>query len=91
MQTQTPTVAEILQSIGFLSPPNPATSSAAAKLLLESKYQDLEISRWECQLEVNAPEMHTYSLHEEVLAEAALALDLSEEHRANMVLARCPQ
>ena len=36
-------------------------------------YQDLEMQRWVCNVEAAAPEVHTYSLHEGVLAEAALA------------------
>ena len=37
------TIAEILQACGFLLPADPLRSSAAAELLMETHYQDLEI------------------------------------------------
>ena len=88
LQPQLLTIAEIIQSCGYQLPPDPERTSAVAEILLESHYQDLEIQRWVCHVETAAPEVHTYSLHEEVLAEAALALELPAEHRTKMVLAR---
>jgi hypothetical protein len=91
LKLQLLTIAEILQACGELLPPDPERSTAAAELLLEKRYQDLEVRRWDMHLETTAPEVHTYSLHEEVLAEAALAVELLAEHRTKMVLARCLQ
>ena len=45
LQPQLLTIAEILQACGSLLPADPLRSSAAAELLLESHYQDLEIQR----------------------------------------------
>ena len=75
------TIAEILQACGLLLPPDPDRSSAAAELLLEPHYQDLEIQRRARHVGAAAPEAHTYNLHEEVLAEAASALELRAEHQ----------
>ena len=75
------TIAEILQACGLLLPPDLDRSSAAAEILLESHYQDLEIQRWICHVEEAAPEVPTYSLHGEVLAEAALAVEQQYGHR----------
>ena len=79
LQPQLLTIAEILQACGLQLPPDPDRSSAAAELLLESHYQDLEIQRWVCHVAEAAPEVHTDSLHEEVIAEAALAVELRAE------------
>ena len=67
------TIAEILQACGLQLPPGPDKSSAAAELLLESHYQDLDIQGWVCHVEEAAPEVHTYSLHEEAIAATASA------------------
>ena len=68
LQPQLLAIAEILQACGLLLPADPLRSSAAAELLPESHYQDLEIQRRVCHVEAAAPEAHAYSLHEEVLA-----------------------
>ena len=49
LQQQLLTIAGILQTSGFMLPPDPDKSSAAAELRLESHYQDLEIQRWGLQ------------------------------------------
>ena len=82
------TVAEILQACGVLLPPDPGRPSAAAEILLETQYQDLEILRCVGLLETDAAEVHTYSLGSEVLAEDALALEAPFEQMTKMMLAR---
>ena len=81
LQPQLLTIAEILQACGFCLPADPPRSSAHAELVLEAHYQDLFIQRFVCQVETCAPEVHTYSLHDEVPAEAALILELRAEQR----------
>ena len=82
------TIAEILQSCGFRLPVDHLRSSAAAEVLLETQYQELEILRFKPLLETEAAEVHMYSLHEEVLAEEASALEGPAEQMTKMMLAR---
>ena len=84
-------IAEVLQILGFVLPPDPARTSAETGLLLEEHYQNLTIMRFTCTLETEAPDVHVYSLSDEVDAEEAMALELTPEARTNMVLARCLQ
>ena len=81
------TIAEILQSCGFRLPVDHLRSSAAAEVLLETQYQELEILRFKPLLETEAAEVHMYSLHEEVLAEEASALEGPAEQMTKMMLA----
>ena len=69
------TIAEIIQACGLLLPPDPDRSSAAAELVLEARYQDLDIQRFKCQFDKRAPAVHTYRLSGEVLAEAAMTAE----------------
>ena len=85
------TIAEILQACGLLLPPDPDRSSAAAELVLEARYQDLDIQRFKCQFDECAPEVHTYRLSGEVLAEAAMTAEQKEGQRTKMMLARTLQ
>jgi len=81
--------AEILQTLQAIDlPPDPERTAAHTELLIETHYEHLEILRCTCTLEPAAPEVHMYHLDGEVNAETALALELSAEHRAKMVLAR---
>ena len=82
------TIAEILQSCGFWLPVDHLRSSAAAEVLLETQYQELEILRVKPLLETDAAEVHMYSLHDEVLAEEASALEGPAEQTTNMMLVR---
>ena len=85
------TIAEILQACGLLLPPDPDRSSAAVELVLEARYQDLDIQRFTCQLDECALEVHTYRLSGEVLAEAAMTAEQKEGQRTKMMLARTLQ
>ena len=88
LQPQLLTIAEILQACGFVLPVDPLRSSAAAEILLETQYQELEILRYKPLLEIEATEVHMYSLHDEVLAEEASALEAPFEQMTKMMLAR---
>ena len=92
MQQQLLSIAELLQTIGGVPlPADPARTAAQTEVLLESNYEHLEILRYSCVLEPAAPDTHVYTLENEVHAEVALALELGEDSRTKMVLARCLQ
>ena len=92
MQQQLLTLAELLQTLGGIDvPPDPDRNAADLELLLEAHYQDLEVMRYKCTVEVAADEVHMYSLDTGVHAETALSMDLTVEHRTKMVLARALQ
>ena len=91
MKLELLTIAEIVQACGFNLPPDPERSSAASELLLEARYQNLEIERFVPLLNSDAEEVHLYSLGEGQNAEEALALKLAPAHRTKMVLSRCLQ
>ena len=78
-------IAEILQLIGFALPPDPARTSAATELLFEAHYQQQYIVRLNFIVILEAPEVHVYSLSDEVGAEEAMALELAPEARTKMV------
>ena len=88
LKPQLLSIAEILQSLGFALPPDPDRTTAETELLLEPQYLQLTIRRCTCTLVTEAPQVHVYSLTDEVDAEHALALELQQESRTNMVLAR---
>ena len=58
---------------------------------MEAHYQNLEVERFVCTVEPDAPQVHVYSLDEGENAEAALAVELPPDHRTKIVLARCLQ
>ena len=69
-------IAEILQIIGFALPPDPARTSAATELLFGTHYHQLHIVRLNCTVISETPEVHVYSLSDEVDAEEAMALEI---------------
>ena len=91
LRPQLLTLAEIVQILGFTLPPDPDRTSAKTELLLELHYQNLHIARFTCTLQPEAPEVHVYSLSDEVDAEEAMALELTPEARTKMVHVRCLQ
>ena len=92
MQQHLLTPAEILQTIGEVHlPPNPDRTAAETEVLLESMYQNLELLRFKCTQEHAAPEVHMYTLHDEVDAETAHCMSLNAAQRTKMVLARALQ
>ena len=88
LRPQLLTLAEILQILGFALPPDPDRASATTELLLELHYQILHIARLTCTLHSEPPEMHVYSLSDEVDAEEAMALEIAPDVRTHMVLVR---
>ena len=91
LKTRLLTIAEVLVACGVALPPDPLRTSAAEELLLEAKYQDLELRRFRCTAEPEAQGVHMFSLSDEDSAEAALALETSPDQRTKMVHARCLQ
>ena len=85
------TIAEMLQTCGFALPPDLERTAATTELLLEAQYQNLEIRRFVCTVDTEAPQVHTYILTDESNAEETWAMDLPPEHRTKMVLVRCLQ
>ena len=85
-------IAEVLQTIGaIIVPPDPARTAAQTELLYESQYEHLDVMRFSCIPVPAAPETLVFHMEGEVNAEAALAMELSVEHRTKMVHARCLQ
>ena len=83
-------LAELLQTLGYLLPPDPERTAAAAELFLESLYQDLEVLRFKCFVEPDAG-LHVYSLDNEILAEEAFTFEAPPDQRTKMALARLLQ
>ena len=92
MQQVLLTIAEILQTLtpGAL-PADPERSPAQTELLLEERYEHVEILRFQCNVEPAAAESHVYRLGDEVNAEIALAREVPADQRTKMVIARCLQ
>ena len=86
------TLAELMQTLGGpVVPPDPERAAAQTEILLEARYQTLDLQRFTCTLEPAAPDVHMYTLGEPVHAETAYSMDLSADHRTKMVLARALQ
>ena len=81
-------IAEILQALGVELPADPARTAADTELLLESHYLHLDVARFKCTIELEAPEAHVYRLEDEKPAEVGLVLETKEENRTKMMLAR---
>ena len=83
--------AELLQILGVLLPADPDRTAQTTELLLEARYQDLEVNRFPCKV---APEEGTYvySLGDRKHAEVAFAEETETlQGRTKMVLARLLQ
>ena len=85
------TVAELLHTCGVAVPPDPVRTAADTELLFEASFEHLDLQRFVGAMETAAADVHTYSLSEEVNAEAAFAVELLPLQRTKMVLARCLQ
>ena len=83
------TLAELLQTLGgIVLPADPGRTAAQTELLLERKYAELEIIRFKCSIEPEAPDMHTFQLEDEGNAEVAMVSETPAEQRTKMMLAR---
>ena len=92
MQQELLTLAELFQIVaGFVAPPEPERTAAQTELLLESRYEDLEVLRFHFAPAAAHHEARVYRLDGEVNAEIALAFKLFQKHCTKMVLARCFQ
>jgi hypothetical protein len=89
LKSQLLTPAEILQSL-LLLPANPDCSAADTELLLELRYEDLDIERFVGAVDADTDEVHIYRLGDPVNTEVAYAVEFPA-HRTKMVLARCLQ
>ena len=83
-------LAELLQTLGYMLPPDPDRTAATAELLLEAVYQDLEVMRFKPVVQPEAG-LHVYALAEETLAEDAFMLEAPPDQRTKMTLARLLQ
>jgi len=88
MKLQLLTLAEILLACGVVVPPDPERTTAATELTLEAEYQHLQVKRFSCTLQTEAPQVHTYKLDEEDDAEQALCMELAANDLTKMVLAK---
>ena len=89
LKIQLITVAEILAVCGVEVPPDPERPSSETELLLEARYEDLEIQRFPCTLDPDAPQVHTFALGDEVNAEVAFCEESKD--LTKMALARLLQ
>ena len=91
MRLQLLSIAELLQTLGMVLPPDTERSASATELLLERQYLHLNISRYTCTLVAEAHEVHCHRLAEDQDAEAALLIEALPAARTNMMLARLLQ
>ena len=91
MRPQLLSIAELLQALGFVLPPDPERSAADTELLLERQYLHLNVSRYTCTLVAEAAEVHCYRLTDDQDAEEALLLEALPAARTKMMLARLLQ
>ncbi len=85
------TLAELLQTIGGVEVPLDAGRTAAeTEVLLENKFQELEITRTTCTAD-GEDGVHIYSVGEETNAEVSFALETPPGKRTKMTLARALQ
>ena len=84
-------VAELLQALGVVVPPDPERSAADTELLLEQQYQHLSITRYTCNVDEDAAEVHVYRLSDEEDAEEAFLREATPGARTKVMLARLLQ
>ena len=91
MRTQLLNIAELLLALGVAVPPDPDRSAADTELLLEQQYQHLNITRYTCNVDADAPEVHVYRLSDEQDAEEAFLHEATPGARTQIMLARLLQ
>ena len=91
MKLELLSVAEILQTLGVVVPPNPDRPSSETELLLEARFEALQVQRFQFLAEPDSPHLQTFRVIDEGCAETMFAAELSPEHRTKMVHARTLQ
>ena len=69
-------------------PADPERTAAETELLLESRYAELEITRFTCTIQLEAPDVHVFQLEDQGNAEEAMVSATPAEQRTRMMLAR---
>ena len=90
MHHQLMTIAELLLALGGIVMPaaDPGRTAAETEILLEGKYAELDITRFTCAIEPEAPGVHVFQLEDQGNAEVAMVSATPAEQRAKMMLAR---
>lgn len=89
LSSQLLTPAEVLQVCGFALPLDADRTAADTEVLLEAQYEDLDIERFEGEVDAVTDEVHIYNLGDPINAEVAYAV--CQVPRTKMVLARALQ
>ena len=92
MQQELMSIAEIIQTIGGIAlPADPDRTAAQTEIILEERYQDMEITRFSCSVVPAADDAHVYHMHGEIGAESALTHSVPVAQLTKMILARLLQ
>ena len=83
------TIAELLLALGgIVLPADSGRTAAETEILLETKYAELDILRFTCAVDPEAPDVHVYQLEDQVDAEVAMVSAVPADQRTKMMLAR---
>ena len=83
------TIAEHLLALGgIVLPADSGRAAAETDILLERKYAELDIIRFTCAVEPEAPDVHVFQLEDQGNAEVAMVSATPAEQRTKMMLAR---
>ena len=88
MHHQLMTIAELLLALGVVLPADAGRTAAETEILLEAKYAELDILRFTCVVEPEAPDVHVYHLEDQVDAEMSLVSAVPADQRTKMMMAR---
>ena len=76
------TIAELLVALGgVVLPADYERTAAETEILLETKYAELDILRFTCVVEPEAPDVHVYQLEDQVDAEEAMVSAVPADQR----------
>ena len=82
-------IAELLLALGdTVLPADPGRTAGEAELLLERRYAELDIIRFTCAIEPEAPDVHVFQLEDQVNAEVAMVSATPAKQRTRVMLAR---
>ena len=82
------TIAELLLALGIVLPADSGRAAAETEILLERKYAELDIIRFTCAVEPEAPDVHVFQLEDQGNAEVAMVSATPAEQRTRIMLAR---